>query len=58
MTAVSETPFTYGAGYQITNESVVIPATPPYSVPAQAPYGEWASDGFGIAALLIFFRPW
>jgi Domain of unknown function (DUF2019) len=35
----------YGAGYQITNESVVIPTTPPYSVPAQAPYGEWASDG-------------
>jgi hypothetical protein len=35
----------YRAGYQITNESVVIPATPPYSVPARAPYGNWASDG-------------
>jgi hypothetical protein len=34
----------YGAGYQITNESAVIPATPPYSVPARAPYGNWASD--------------
>ncbi|MGH6868277.1 MAG: head-tail connector protein [Methylocella sp.] len=38
----------YRAGYQITNESVVIPATPPYSVSAQAPYGDWASDG-GVA---------
>ena len=35
----------YSAGYQITNESVVIPTTPPYSVSAQAPYGDWASDG-------------
>ena len=35
----------YGAGYQITNESAVIPTTPPYSVPARAPYGNWASDG-------------
>ncbi len=34
----------YGAGYQITKESGVIPATPPYSVPARAPYGNWASD--------------
>lgn len=34
----------YGAGYQITNESAVIPTTPPYSVPARAPYGNWASD--------------
>ncbi len=34
----------YGAGYQITNETVVIPATPPYSVSARAPYGNWASD--------------
>jgi len=35
----------YSAGYQITNESVVIATTPPYSVSAQAPYGDWASDG-------------
>ena len=34
----------YGAGYQITNESGVIPTTPPYSVSARAPYGDWASD--------------
>jgi Phage gp6-like head-tail connector protein len=33
----------YSAGYQIT-ESVIIPTTPPYSVSAQAPYGNWASD--------------
>ncbi|MGH6823982.1 MAG: phage head-tail connector protein, partial [Methylocella sp.] len=38
----------YSAGYQITNESVVIPTTPPYSVPAQDPYGDWASDA-GVA---------
>jgi hypothetical protein len=35
----------YSAGYQITNESVVIPTTPPYSLSAQAPFGAWASDG-------------
>ncbi|MGA7385081.1 MAG: hypothetical protein WBW81_10475 [Methylocella sp.] len=35
----------YSAGYQITNESVVIPTASPYSVSAQAPYGDWASDG-------------
>jgi hypothetical protein len=35
----------YSAGYRITNESAVIPATPLYTVPAQAPYGNWASDG-------------
>jgi hypothetical protein len=35
----------YGAGYQVTNESAVIPTLPPYSVSAQAPYGDWASDG-------------
>jgi Phage gp6-like head-tail connector protein len=34
----------YSAGYQIMNESVGIPTTPPYSVSAQAPYGDWASD--------------
>lgn len=35
----------YTAGYQVTNESVVIPTTPPYSIQVQAPYGDWASDG-------------
>ncbi|MGB7045299.1 MAG: hypothetical protein WBD65_10450 [Methylocella sp.] len=35
----------YSAGYQITTESAVIPTTPPYSLSAQAPYGDWASDG-------------
>ncbi|MGH6851725.1 MAG: phage head-tail connector protein [Methylocella sp.] len=35
----------YTAGYQITSESAVIPTTPPYSITAQAPYGNWASDG-------------
>jgi hypothetical protein len=34
----------YSAGYQITDESAVIPTGPPYSVSAQAPYGDWASD--------------
>lgn len=34
----------YNAGYQITSESAVIPATLPYSVTAQAPYGDWACD--------------
>jgi hypothetical protein len=34
----------YNAGYQIANESVVIPSTPPYSISAQAPYGAWASN--------------
>ncbi len=45
---VQNVTISYSAGYQITNESVVIPTTPPYSVPAQAPYGSWASDG-GVA---------
>lgn len=35
----------YTAGYRIVNESAVIPASPPFSVSARAPYGEWASDG-------------
>ncbi len=34
----------YSAGYQITNESAVVPSTPPYTVLAQGPYGNWASD--------------
>jgi Phage gp6-like head-tail connector protein len=35
----------YTAGYQITSESAIIPTTSPYSVTAQAPCGDWASDG-------------
>ena len=35
---------TYSAGYQITNESAVVPVSSPYSITAQAPYGDWASD--------------
>jgi hypothetical protein len=42
---VQNVTISYGAGYQITNESVVIPATLPYSVPARASFGRWASDG-------------
>jgi hypothetical protein len=34
----------YRAGYQVTNESAVVPAAPPYTILAQAPYGDWASD--------------
>ncbi len=34
----------YSAGYQITNETSVVPATAPYTVVPQAPYGDWASD--------------
>ncbi|MGH6937176.1 MAG: phage head-tail connector protein [Methylocella sp.] len=45
---VQNVTISYSAGYQITNESAVIPATPPYSVTAQGPYGDWASDG-GVA---------
>ncbi len=41
---VQNVTISYSAGYQITNESVVIPSTPPYNVTAQAPYGDWASD--------------
>lgn len=35
---------TYNAGYQITDEEAVIPASPPYTVSSQGPYGNWASD--------------
>lgn len=35
----------YRAGYQITKEFTFVPATPPYTVTAQAPYGSWANDG-------------
>lgn len=34
----------YTAGYQVSREKAVIPATSPYSISAQAPYGDWASD--------------
>lgn len=42
---VQNVTISYDAGYQITKESGVIPTTPSYSVAAQAPYGDWASDG-------------
>jgi hypothetical protein len=45
---VQNVTISYSAGYQITNQSAVIPTSPPYSVSAQAPYGDWASDG-GVA---------
>jgi hypothetical protein len=45
---VQNVTISYSAGYQITNESAVIPTSPPYSVSAQAPYGDWATDG-GVA---------
>jgi hypothetical protein len=34
----------YTAGYQITNEIATVPTAPPFTVLAQAPYGNWASD--------------
>jgi hypothetical protein len=34
----------YAAGYQITNENAAVPASPPYTIQAQCPYGAWASD--------------
>ncbi len=40
----------YAAGYQVSREQAVIPTTFPYSISAQAPYGDWASDA-GIAYL-------
>jgi hypothetical protein len=33
----------YTAGYQVTNESAVVPATTPYTISAAGPYGDWAS---------------
>ncbi|MGH6936360.1 MAG: phage head-tail connector protein, partial [Methylocella sp.] len=42
---VQNVTISYSAGYQITNESAVIPTSPPHSVTAKAPYGDWASDG-------------
>jgi len=38
----------YTAGYQVTNESAVVPTTAPYTVSVQAPYGRWAADA-GVA---------
>jgi hypothetical protein len=34
----------YTAGYQVTNESAVVPSTAPYTIAAAGPYGDWASD--------------
>ncbi len=34
----------YTAGYKIINEAAAVPAAAPYTVVAQAPYGDWASD--------------
>ncbi len=41
---VQNVTISYRAGYQIANESAVIPLNPPYSVPVEAPYGDWGSD--------------
>ncbi len=35
----------YSAGYQITGESAVAPAGPPYTLSPLSPYGDWANDG-------------
>lgn len=35
----------YTAGYQITKEPVMVPATPPYALSVLAPYGAFAGDG-------------
>ena len=35
---------TYRAGYEVTGEPAVVPAAPPYTVSAQAPYGAWQVD--------------
>ncbi len=34
----------YTAGYQVSAEPAVVPATAPYEVLAQEPYGDWAGD--------------
>lgn len=34
----------YNAGYQIKDESAIIPTTSPYTISSQSPYGDWASD--------------
>jgi hypothetical protein len=38
----------YSAGYQVTAENALVPPSPPYTVSARAPYGDWAGDG-GVA---------
>ncbi len=35
----------YFAGYQIANEAAAVPATAPFMIAAQAPYGAFESDG-------------
>lgn len=35
---------TYSAGYQVSAEAASVPASAPYEILAQAPYGDWASD--------------
>ena len=41
---------TYRAGYEIVGEVALVPATAPYVVTAQAPFGPWAQDtGVGAA---------
>lgn len=34
----------YNAGYQVKDESAIIPTTSPYAISPQSPYGDWASD--------------
>jgi hypothetical protein len=34
----------YSAGYQVTSEPASVPASTPYEILAQAPYGDWASN--------------
>jgi hypothetical protein len=38
----------YFAGYQVNNEAALVPASAPFTVSAQAPYGAFANDG-GVA---------
>jgi hypothetical protein len=38
----------YFAGYQVTNEAAAIPASAPFTITAQAPYGAFSADG-GVA---------
>lgn len=38
----------YSAGYAVQKEAQLVPATTPWNVSAQAPYGPWASD-YGVA---------
>lgn len=34
----------YRAGYEVLGEPAMVPATPPYTVVARAPYGKWSLD--------------